>query len=432
MKHIIDQLEDHILSGCTGRPERLIGAEIETIFYNNNGNRIPVDRGNEYSSADLLEAVENDCRDEGSFITCSLEPGGQVEWASKPSINLHDIFQELTTVKKAIDRECSEHELSIIDLSVDPIHSPTSIKLIDQRKYHLMDKRFQISGNHGSWMMRNTTSVQVNIDMIDKQDAEECAFIADCIDPIASMIFSNAPFMNGKQIGYENLRYRIWSDTDHPRCGHLLDHGIHGIAGSLTQYCNHVMIVPVIFTTPNEKGEAGDFDGTIYDWLKTQEINGSVSPVHLKTALHQIFTHVRYKKLLEIRSADRPPLGYEMAPIAFWTALMERGKTREALLEQLTQWPMEDRHKLIIQAAALDLNQSGPLDRSILKWVEWLTEMIYSSLNQRSKRLKIPSELPFVEPFMNNVLSNGIFTLQTQEEFAKADITVKDFVIKNV
>ena len=61
MKTFVDQIEAHILSGCTNNPKRAIGAEIETILYNRKGERIPVDRGAEYSATDLLEAIDSGC-----------------------------------------------------------------------------------------------------------------------------------------------------------------------------------------------------------------------------------------------------------------------------------------------------------------------------------------------------------------------------------
>ena len=91
MSNIVEQVEAHILSGCTYTAERAIGAEIETIIYNSNGERIPVNPGTEYSADDFIQAIDLGCKDMGTFVTCSLEPGGQVEWASLPAPNIHDI-----------------------------------------------------------------------------------------------------------------------------------------------------------------------------------------------------------------------------------------------------------------------------------------------------------------------------------------------------
>ena len=430
MKTFVDQIEAHILSGCTNNPKRAIGAEIETILYNRNGERIPVDRGAEYSATDLLEAIDSGCRDMNTFVTCSLEPGGQVEWASRPAFNIHDIQNEWNDIQTILKKVCTENELSVVDLALDPIYSPNDIKLINHRKYQLMNDRFLTTGKKGQWMMRNSASVQVNLDLVDKQDAEECGFIADCISPLAAVLFSNAPFMNNRPLGYENIRYRIWEDTDPSRCGHFLDHGIQGAAGLLNQFCHYILDVPVIFTSPDKNGHVGFYDGTIKQWLESTTENNKLNSEDIKTALHQIFTHGRYKTVLEIRSTDRPPKGFELAPIAFWQALTEQGKTRDILLGEVSSWSLSERMKLNLNASTLDMNNLGPKNKTILQWFEWLAELVYDSLDERASILKIDSERKYIEPFFESILSNGVFTVQSQKLFAEKEISIKEFIMK--
>ncbi|HJL74401.1 MAG TPA: glutamate-cysteine ligase family protein [Candidatus Marinimicrobia bacterium] len=430
MKNIAEQIEAHILSGCKAGAERAIGAEIETIIYNSNGKRIPVNQGTEYSATDFMQAIDSGCKDLDTYLTCSLEPGGQFEWASHPAYHIHDIQQEFIAIQKTMNELCADHELTLIDLALDPIYNPNDIELINQHKYRLMHDCFMATGKHGPWMMRNTASVQVNIDLLSKQDAEECGYIADCISPLAVILFSNAPFMNNHPLGYENIRYRIWEDTDPARCGHLIDQGIHNSAGLLAQYCRYILDVPVIFITPDSSGETSAFNGTIKQWLETVSINGKLAYEDIKTALHQIFTHERYKTVLELRSTDRPPKGFELAPLAFWQGLMEQGKTRNILLETVESWTTAERKDLNLKAATLDISQPGPQNKSILQWFEWLAEQIYTSLDERAERIEMESEREFIEPFIDNVLFNGAFTLQIQEQFAKSGKTVQDFTME--
>lgn len=430
MNTFVDQIEAHILSGCTNNPKRAIGAEIETILYNSNGERIPVNRGAEYSAADLIDAIDSGCKDMNTFVTCSLEPGGQVEWASRPAFNIHDIHKEWNDIQTILTRVCTDNKLTVVDLALDPIYSPNDIKLINHRKYQLMNDRFLTTGKHGQWMMRNSTSVQVNLDLLDKQDAEECGFIADCLSPLAAVLFSNAPFMNSHPLGYENIRYRIWEDTDPSRCGHFLDHGIQGATGLLNQFCNYILDVPVIFTTPDKNGHVGFYDGTIKQWLENTTDNNELKSEDIKTALHQIFTHGRYKTVLEIRSTDRPPSGYELAPIAFWQALMEQGKTRDILLEEVSSWSQSERTELNLKAFTLDLHQSGPNNKTILQWFELLAELVYDSLDERASILEIDSERKYIEPFFESVLSKGVFTVQSQKRYAEKGMSIKEFIMK--
>ena len=77
-----------------------------------------------------------------------------------------------------------------------------------------MDKNMIRSGSMGQWMMRCTSSIQVNIDASTESEMEETAFIADCLHPIAAYLFSNSPFKNEKPAHQKNLRSIIWANTD--------------------------------------------------------------------------------------------------------------------------------------------------------------------------------------------------------------------------
>ncbi len=429
LNNLIEKIEEYILSGCTHNENRAIGVEIESIIYNKRGERIPVYSKDEFSASDFLHMIDSECKDHHSFVTCSLEPGGQVEWASRPAFTIHDLNDELNVIKKAVESVSSEMKLTVVDLGLDPVYSPNDIKLINQKKYQLMHKRFTSSGHYGSWMMRNTASIQVNIDLLDKQDAEECGFIAECISPFAAMLFSNAPFMENKPVGFENIRYQIWEDTDPSRCGHFIDHGMSSMSGLLTQFAGYILEVPVIFTTPDKQNEVGYFDGTIKEWMNGLNERNELTNEDIKVALHQIFTHNRFKNVLEIRTADRSPHGYELASAAFWIGLMEKGKVRESLLESLRNWTDEERIEMNQRAATFDLNQGGPMGKSISHWLEWFAELAYEGLDVRANRLNIKTEKTYIEPLIDNVFSNGVFSLQVQNKFSKQNLSVRDFIL---
>ena len=121
-----------------------------------------------------------------------------------------------------------------------------------------------------------------------------------------------------------------------------------------------------------------------------------------------------------------------MAPLAFWQALMEQGKTRDLLVEEVNRWLPSERKELNLKAATLDLNQSAPGNKTILQWFEWLADLVYNSLDERAVRLNIASERKYIEPFIDSVLSKGIFTLQSQEQFTKEEKSVKEFIMTKV
>ena len=57
---------------------------------------------------------------------------------------------------------------------------------------------------------------------------------------------------------------------------------------------------------------------------------------------------------------------------------------------------------------------------------------MYNSLDERAVRLNIASERKYIEPFIDSVLSKGVFTLQTQEQFTKEEKSVKEFIMTKV
>jgi hypothetical protein len=86
--------------------------------------------------------------------------------------------------------------------------------------------------------------------------------------------------------------------------------------------------------------------------------------------------------------------------------------------------------ELNLKASTLDINQLGPNNKTIFQWFEWLAELVYDSLNERASELDIESEKKYIEPFFESVLSKGVFTLQSQEQFTEKGISIKEFIMK--
>jgi glutamate--cysteine ligase len=290
-----------------------------------------------------------------------------------------------------------------------------------------MDQMFTETGKLGQWMMRNTTSIQINVDFSSKEEAERMAYIADCLSPIASILFANSPFWKGKVSGNQNLRYKIWSSTDNSRCGNLLDHKIESSNSLVSKYAQYIQSVPAIFIE-DEKGNVVSYKHTLGSWLKELFNQGKLTDEHIQLALHQIFTHVRFKNVLEIRGSDRPPSGYELAPAAFWTGLLLEDKTQNEILNIVEMWTAEDRRKLNLSAYKLDLEQSGSENKSIREWINEICELSLRGLGSRSKQYGIENEESFLKEYFDVFKKRGIAALYTQKELNIGGKTVREFI----
>ena len=422
--NLSDKIRSIILSHIVPENQRQIGLEIESFYYGAPFNRLPASQTNCYSATDLLLDIQNSSLDDDLF-SYSLEPGGQLEWASAPAVSIWNLQKQFNRHLVLEDKICNKHNIKRLHLSLEPFCVPEDIKLIDSKKYKLMHALFTETGDLGPWMMRNTTSIQLNIDYTSEQDANEMAFLADSIQPLFSILFSNAPFMKGEPVGSQNIRWKIWEDTDPVRCRSLFSHGMYTIDQMVADYAKWLQQVPSIFEdTPNEGVRA--FEGSLGDMIMSHpdEIESRIL-----SAFHQSFTHVRYKTVLEIRSSDRPSKGNELAPATFMAGLLTSKKIRPQLLEIVSSWSNVDRAQLIDTAHELSYSNIGPQGKTIGVWLETLSSLALEGLDERSSYFNINNERPLLEPLLNDLLMNGPMTLQTQQAYKQSGHSLHHFLM---
>ena len=408
---IHDKVRSVILSNCVKPENRTIGMEEECILYTHENKRLPVNPGAEFSATDLVSIMNSNRGPNGVY---TLEPGGQLEWSSPPFPDLNSLNAALDIHKQSLKKVVSDHNLDIISFGVEPNYNPDNIDLINQLKYQLMDLNMEKSGTMGKWMMRNTASVQINFDVTGSKEMEEMALVADCLQPVSAYLFANSPYKKGLPAGENNLRNIIWENTDNARCRNLIDHGISSSEGLIDRYIDYVLSVPGMFQL-DRSGAVTSTRTSIGDRLQELDDSGIIRDEDIQAALHQIFTNVRLKHLVEVRGADRPPLGYEMAPVAFWTGILTVQSVRDEILHIVKKWSLNDRYTFNKAALALDASQAGPEGTLYGEWNQWVGDLALRGLRQRGL-----GEEKFFEGFYNAVMSKGPFSIQTQEN-AKTD-----------
>lgn len=423
-----EKIKSVILAPLETEDDRMIGIELEDFVYDMKGKRIPVNPGSEYSASDLLNNLIDLQVNDKYKAYYSIEPGGQIEWASTPQRSLHDLQIELNDHQKRLNYLLTNYQLYTIDLAVEPIYLPNEIDFIDHKKYELMHELFIRTGKHGPWMMRNTTSIQINIDILSKTDAEEMAFLADCLTPFCALLFANGPFMAGKPANNSNHRYNIWNDTDPSRCGDLFDHGIHSEDQLLDKYVNIVLDAPSIFTV-SAGNDIKKFDGSLKQWLQALDHSKLLDEHEINNALHQIFTHVRFKKhVLEVRGTDRPPKGFEMAPVAFWVGLLTIDTIRDQLMKIFSLWSVDERKIANENACILSPSSIGPAGKNMMEWINIFSVLAIDGLKIRSESLHIVNEQDLFTPYLNMINERGIPAIFMQDDFYNDQKSLIEFL----
>ena len=399
------EVKNVILSSLKEPSDIKIGIEIENIIYNDKNERIMVNLCSDFSATELLQVLNNKKNISENY---SLEPGGQLEWASVPCKNLNDLEDSIIAQRKLLKDVLEKKQLKVVPYGLDPNFSPVDIELINQKRYIFMDKNMEKSGSMGKWMMRCTSSVQVNFDTSSEDDMEEMVFVADCLHPIASYLFSNSPFKNKKPAYEKNLRNIIWANTDNFRCNNLFDQGIYLKTNLIDEYINFFLGVPAIFSL-DRKGRAIATKRTIGELLLGEKNNGTLNKNHILSFLRQVFTNVRIKNLVEIRGADRTPEGFEIAPAAFWTGLLMEKSIRKTTLDTVSSWGREDRALLNNAGFSLNTSQKGPSNKTYGYWIDYFGQLALNGLKKR----KLGEEKLF-NVFFEAVKKDGPFSLQSQ------------------
>ena len=415
-----EKIKEHILSKSVLNSERKIGIEVECFIYKKNFSRIPVNKSKEYSAIDLLNELNNINKDENG--TYSLEPGGQIEWSSPPCENMFELDGALSSYKSLIDTILIKRNLISLYIGVEPFTDPDSLELIDQKKYQLMNVNMEKRGSLGKWMMRNTSSIQVNYDIIDQRDLEEVMFIADCIHPISAYLFSHSPFHLGKSVGTKNLRNHIWENTDNSRCRSLLDHGIYNTDNLLDLYISRLMKAPGIFRL-DDNLDIKESRLRLRDELEKKWLSKTLRSNDIQAALHQIFTNVRLKTLIEIRDVDCLPFEYIIAPVAFLTGLIENRSLRVELVSELSSWTKQERKNWNKLALQLDFDKGSLRNKKYIDWIKWIAEIAIGGLEQR----KLGEEKYFVE-YYQNIIDNGPLSIQIQNSYSLSKKSLENFI----
>ena len=171
-----------------------------------------------------------------------------------------------------------------------------------------MDAYFTRLGPAGARMMRQTASLQVNLDW--HAAAAERALqwrVLNAAAPLLVAIFANSPVYAGQPTGYQSFRAHNWRAADPPRTGIFAAEG--DAAG---EYLGFALDAPMMLRPTVEGGCLA-----AREWLARGELPRHQWVAHLTT----LFPEVRPRGYLELRSIDALDSVWYAAPLALLAGL---------------------------------------------------------------------------------------------------------------
>ncbi|MGA9335010.1 MAG: glutamate--cysteine ligase [Rudaea sp.] len=351
-----EQLVDFIATGGRPMAQWKIGTEHEKFGFRLDDLRPPTYAGERGIGA-LLNGMTrfgwNPISEDGNVIalardggSITLEPAGQLELSGSQVATVHDTCCEVSCHLKEVRAVADELGLGFLGMGFQPKWKRDEMPWMPKGRYEIMRRYMPKVGGLGLDMMTRTCTVQVNLDFADEADMVKKFRVSLALQPIATALFADSPFTDGKPNGYLSYRSHIWTDTDPDRTGMLdfvFDDGF-----SFERYVDYLLDVPMYFVHRHDRyvdcaGQSfRDFlDGklpalpgekpTMRDWSD-----------HMTTA----FPEVRLKKYLEMRGADGGPWNRLCALPAFWVGLLYDTTALDAAWDLVKDFSMAERHAL--------------------------------------------------------------------------------------
>jgi glutamate--cysteine ligase len=286
----------------------------------------------------------------------SLEPGGQFELSGAPLLTMHDICEETGGHLEEVKAVAGDLGLGFLGLGYTPLWRRDEVPVMPKGRYAIMRRYMPLVGNLGLDMMFRTCTVQANLDFETEADMVAKFRVSLALQPIATALFANSPFIEGRPSGFLTARARVWTDTDRDRTG-MLGFVFEDGFGFET-YARYALQVPMYFV--KRDGLYIDVAGRSFgDFMEGRlpELPGE-RPTLKDWADHTstIFPEVRLKQYLEMRGADGGPVSRLCALPALWTGLLYDPPAQAAAWDLCKHWTQEDRAALIRDVPRLALN----------------------------------------------------------------------------
>ena len=241
---------------------------------------------------------------EGRRATITLEPGGQLELSGEACDSIHCAHEELSQHVDEIVTVADELGLAFVGLGMQPLSTLDDIEWVPKPRYRIMAPYMAKVGTLGHRMMKQTATVQANIDFDSQRDAMAKLRLGMGLSPILTAAFANSSISEGRLNGYMSYRQHIWTDTDRDRSG-LLPFVFSPDAG-FEDYVEWALDVPMYFI--HRDGKFIDLTGMPFrEFVKHGAAGHHATMADWQLHLTTLFPETRLKTYIELRSVDSQP-----------------------------------------------------------------------------------------------------------------------------
>jgi len=413
-----DQIINYFLSGA--KKNVFIGVENEKFLFQekNNVRATYLDVKNVFEilikKFEWKEVKENEnivgLKTGGKSI--SLEPGNQIELSGDKLSNIHEVCSESYDFQNQLDQICKEIGLKTMSIGYDPITKLGNAPKNPKQRYKLMTKEMPKGGKLSLNMMYQTSGTQINLDYLSEDDFKKKFKIISYLTPISIAIFANSTILENKPSGYLSYRSKVWQNTSRGGLPKIFLENM-----DFEKYADFAINFPLLFIYKNNDHKNLN-NKTFGDFMKgsLSEVNNHLPTFEdLELHLSTIFTEIRLKKYIEMRSLDACEWDCHCAGPAFYTGLIY-GKLDESF-DLIKDWKSEDVLKAYLDAPKKGL-KTEINGKSILEWGKILLNISNRGLIDRNFKNKTGNDETIFLKNIEQIL---------QQNKTKAEKTLENF-----
>ena len=339
--------------------------------------------------------------------TVSLEPAGQFELSGAMLDNLHQTCSEAGRHLNQVKAVGEKLGIGFLGLGMWPDKTRADLPVMPKGRYAIMLNYMPKVGNLGLDMMLRTCTIQTNLDYSSEANMVRKFRVALALQPVATALFANSPFTEGKPNGYLSYRSHIWEDTDPDRTGMLPFVFEEGFG--YERYCDYALDVPMYFIY--REGKYIDVAGESFRAFlegKLPQLPGEKPRVsdfvdHLST----IFPEVRLKSFLEMRGADGGPWSRICALPALWVGLLYDDEALDEAWQLVKGWTNDEHEEVRRAVPKLALGAPAPGGGSMLDLARTVVGMSAQGLTRRARLNSAgDNESGFLDP-LNEIVATG-------------------------
>ena len=342
----------------------------------------------------------------------SLEPGNQIELSGDKLSNIHEVCSESYDFQNKLDQICKEIGLKTMSIGYDPITKLSNAPKNPKQRYKLMTKEMPKGGKLSLNMMYQTSGTQINLDYLSEDDFKKKFKIISYLTPISIAIFANSTILENKPSGYLSYRSKVWQNTSRGGLPKIFLENM-----DFEKYADFAINFPLLFIYKNNDHKNLN-NKTFGDFMKgsLSEVNNHLPTFEdLELHLSTIFTEIRLKKYIEMRSLDACEWDCHCAGPAFYTGLIY-GKLDESL-DLIKDWKSEDVLKAYLDAPKKGL-KTEINGKSILEWGKILLNISNKGLIDRNFKNKTGNDETIFLKNIEQIL---------QQNKTKAEKTLENF-----